>query len=181
MNHLEFHNTGPDQVPGLAVTFGRDPERARFRIGQLNKLAIEFSILDKNRAVLIEIDGILDADQTEAMRQRCVALVAETGIADFIVDMRRLEALERGDPAAIVDLANKFKDHDFTVWSNTAVLMPTSERAYEQIELLHSIEVNRGRGVMNYVETIDEAFSWFEEMARRVSAPIALRKTFSPA
>ena len=144
-------------------------------------MAIDFSVLEKRRVVLIEIDGIVSADQIEAMRQRCVALVADSGITDFIVDMRRLESLERGDPAAIVDLANNFKEHGFTIWSNTAVLMPSSERAYEQIELLHAIEVNRGRGVMNYVETVDEAFSWFEEMASRVSAPAATGQFPSPA
>ena len=55
-----------------------------------------------------------------------------------------------------------------TVWSNTAVLMPVNEMAHEQVDLLHAIEVNRGRGLLSYVETIDEAHSWFEEMARRV-------------
>ena len=117
---------------------------------------------------MIKIDGTVDAEQAEQMRQQSVNIVAETGIKNFIVDMRGLESLLDGQTTAIVDLASEFKGHEFTVWSNTAVLMPVNERAHEQIDLLHTIEVNRGRGVLNYVETIDEALSWFEEMARRV-------------
>ena len=45
--------------------------------------------------------------------------------------------------------------------------MPESETARKQAELLHTIEINRGRGVMDYVDTREEAFSWFEEMASR--------------
>lgn len=115
------------------------------------------------------MDGIVDADQIEAMRRDCVALFEETGVTDVIVDMREMESLKNAEPGAIVDLGNDFKKHNITVWSNTAVLMPISPRAYRQMELMLAIEVNRGRGVMNDVETLDEAFSWFEEVARRVS------------
>ena len=48
-----------------------------------------------------------------------------------------------------------------------AVLMPDNPTAREQVEFLHTVEINRGRGVINYVETFDEAFSRFEEMAKR--------------
>ena len=131
-------------------------------------MTIEFSILEKERAVLIKIDGAVDAGQVEQMRQQSVKSVSETGITNFIVDMRGLDSLLDGRTTAIVDLASDFKDLGFTVWSNTAVLMPVNERAREQVDLLHAIEVNRGRGLLSYVETIDEAHSWFEEMARRV-------------
>lgn len=46
--------------------------------------------------------------------------------------------------------------------------MPTDEKAHDQVEFLHTVEINRGRGILNYVKTIDEAFSWFELMASRV-------------
>ena len=144
-------------------------------------MAIKFSVLDKKRAVLIEIDGAVDIEQAQQMRRRSVELVEETGFKDFVVDMRRLESLEHGKTSAIVDLANDFKDHEFTVWSNTAVLMPVDKRAFEQVELLHVIEVNRGRGVISYVETMDEAFSWFEEMAHRISAPATSQHGVSSA
>lgn len=133
-------------------------------------MSIEIKVLNTQRAVLIYLDGAVDAAQTTQMRHDCVNLVSKTGLTDFIVDMRRVTSIENGEPTAIVDLGNNFKKHNFTVWSNTAVLMPLDERAYEQAELMHTIEVNRGRGVLNYVESMEEAFSWFEEMAQRVQA-----------
>jgi hypothetical protein len=45
--------------------------------------------------------------------------------------------------------------------------MPEDESAHEQVELLHAVEINRGRGIISYVDSSEEAFSWFEEMARR--------------
>ena len=101
------------------------------------------------------------------MRQRSVELVSDTGFKNFIVDLRKLESLEKGKTFAIFDLGTKFSDHQFTIWSNTAVLMPTVEKARDQIEFLHTVEINRGRGVINYVETMEEAFSWFEVMDSR--------------
>ena len=134
-------------------------------------MAIQFSILDDKRVVAIQVDGDVDSAQVGQMRQRSVEIVSETGYTDFIVDLRKLESLEHGSTFAIFELGDQFSDYHFTVWSNTAVLMPDSERAREQIEFLHTVEVNRGRGVLNYVESEDEAFSWFEEMAHRVKAP----------
>jgi hypothetical protein len=32
---------------------------------------------------------------------------------------------------------------------------------------MHTVEVNRGRGILSYVESYDEAFTWFDDMARR--------------
>ena len=133
-------------------------------------MSIEIKVLNTQRAVLIDIDGAIDAAQTIQMRRDCVNLTKNTGLTDFVVDMRRVTSIENGEATAIVDLGNNFKEHNFTVWSNTAVLMPLDERAYEQAELMHTIEVNRGRGVLNYVESMEEAFSWFEEMGQRVQA-----------
>jgi len=130
-------------------------------------LAIEFSILDDKRVIVITIDGDVTARQLDEMRQRTVQLIEETGYTDFIVDLRNLKSLERGKVVSIVELGEKYSDSHITVWSNTAILMPSDEAAYEQADLMHTIEINRGRGVMSYVESTDEAFSWFEDMATR--------------
>jgi hypothetical protein len=45
--------------------------------------------------------------------------------------------------------------------------MPEDPAAREQVELLHTVEINRGRGVLSYFESVDEALSRFEEMARQ--------------
>ena len=109
-------------------------------------------------------------DEVDKMRRRSVELVAETGYSNFIVDLRQLESVGHGRTFEIYDLGDSFANYEFTVWSNTAVLMPTNQAAADQIEFLHTVEINRGRGVISYVETVDEAFSWFEEMARRTGA-----------
>ena len=130
-------------------------------------MPIQFSVLDDKRAVLIDVDGEISAAQVADMRQRSVELISETGFANFIVDLRKLQSLEQGHTFAIFDLGEQFSQAHFSVWANTAVLMPETPAAREQIEFLHTVEINRGRGVINYVETFDEAFSWFEEMAKR--------------
>lgn len=130
-------------------------------------MSINFSVLEEQKAVLIEADGEVSAKDVAEMRKRSVELVAETGYSNFIVDLREMLSLERGHTFAIFDLGEKFSDAHFTVWSNTAVLMPLDDAAREQIEFLHTVEINRGRGVINYVETFEEAFSWFEEMGKR--------------
>lgn len=131
-------------------------------------MPIKISVLDDQKAIFVEVDGDITASEVHEMRQRCVKLVDEKGIANFIVDLRKLRSLEGGRTYAILDLGTSFSEIHLTVWSNTAVLMPEDESAQEQVELLYAVEINRGRGIINYVESFEEAFSWFEEMARRV-------------
>ena len=130
-------------------------------------MAIKFSVLDDKKAVLIDVDGDIVAEQIMQLRKRAVELIAETGYKNFIIDFRDLRSLERGRNSAIFDLGQTFSDARITVWSNTAVLMPRDERAREQVDFLHTVQINRGRGIINYVETFEEAFSWFEEMGQR--------------
>jgi hypothetical protein len=130
-------------------------------------MPIKFSIFEDRKVVAIEADGDVSAEEIGDMRRQSVELVAETGMTNFVVDLRNLQSLEHGHTFAIFDLGERFSEAHFTVWANTAVLMPENQAAREQVEFLHTVEINRGRGVINYVETFDEAFSWFEEMAGR--------------
>jgi hypothetical protein len=130
-------------------------------------MPINFSSLEDKKTVLIEADGDVTAAEVTDMRRHSVELVDETGFTNFIVDLRDLQSLEQGHTFAIFDLGERFSEAQFSVWANTAVLMPDNPAAREQVEFLHTVEINRGRGVINYVETFDEAFSWFEEMAGR--------------
>ena len=130
-------------------------------------MSINFSILEDKKTVVIEADGDVTAAQVSDMRQHSVELISERGFANFIVDLRSLQSLEQGHTFAIFDLGERFSEAHFSVWANTAVLMPENPAAREQVEFLHTVEINRGRGVITYVETLDEAFSWFEEMDKR--------------
>lgn len=130
-------------------------------------MGIEISILDEQRAVAIEIAGCLSAEDVREMRRRTVELAEQTGYRNFIVDIRKLLSIEDGSAFVAYDLGEQFKESGFSVWNNTAVLMPEDPAAREQAEFLHTVEINRGRGVLSYVESVDEALSWFDDMARR--------------
>jgi len=129
-------------------------------------MKIEFSILDINKAVAIDVEGHLTTDDVHDMRRRAVELAEQTGHRNFIVDIRRLLSIDQGSTSATFDLGDQFNDSGFSVWNNTAVLMPEDPEARRQAEFLHTVEINRGRGVLCYVESFDEAFSWFDDMAR---------------
>jgi hypothetical protein len=130
-------------------------------------MTTEFSVLDDKRTIVITSEGDVDAAELAQLRQRSAELIEETGFTDFIVDIRDVTSIESGKTFAIVEVGESYSDFRITVWSNTAVLLPVDDVAREQVELMHTVEVNRGRGVINYVDSFDEAFSWFEEMARR--------------
>jgi hypothetical protein len=130
-------------------------------------MSIEYSILDKQKAVSIAIDGHVTADNIQEMRRHTVELAEQTGYRNFVMDIRRLLSIADGSDFAAYDLGEQFKNVGFSVWNNTAVLMPEDPSARAQAEFMHTVEVNRGRGVISYVESYDEAFSWFEDMARR--------------
>lgn len=128
---------------------------------------IEFSKLEKQQVIVITIKGDLSAADMKEMRRRTVAEAGKTGYGNFLVDIRLLRSIEGGNTYATFNLGEQFSEIGFSVWANTAVLMPNDEAARQQAEFLHTVEINRGRGVLNYVESFEEAFAWFEEMAKR--------------
>lgn len=128
---------------------------------------IEFSILSEQEAVAITARGHVTAADVQEMRRRTVELADQTGYRNFIVDIRSLLSIAGGSDLSAYDLGEQFKESGFSVWNNTAVLMPKDPAARAQVELLHTVEVNRGRGILSYVESFDEAFKWFDDMARR--------------
>lgn len=128
---------------------------------------IEFSILNDQKAVAITAKGHVTSAEVQEMRRRAVELANQTGYRNFIVDIRNLLSIAGGSDVSAYDLGDQFKESGFSVWNNTAVLMPEDPEARAQAELLHTVEVNRGRGILSYVESFDEAFSWFDDMARR--------------
>ena len=95
------------------------------------------------------------------MRRRTVEIAEQTGYRNCIVDIRKLLSIEDGSAFIAYDLGEQSKKSGFSVWNNTAVLMPEDPAAREQLELLHTVEINRGRGILSYVESVDEALSWF--------------------
>lgn len=130
-------------------------------------MKIEFSLLHEQKAVVIEIEGRVTSADVLEMRRRTVEIAEQTGYRNFIVDIRQFKSIGDGSTFVAFDLGEQFRDSGFSVWNNTAVLMPEDPDARAQAELLHTVEVNRGRGVLSYVESYEEAFGWFEDMARQ--------------
>lgn len=129
-------------------------------------MTIEFSVLNEQKAVVIKAEGQVTSADVREMRRRSVEMAEQTGYRNFIVDIRKLLSIDDGSDFAAFDLGEQFKEAGFSIWNNTAVLMPEDPAARAQAEFLHTVEVNRGRGVLSYVESYDEAFSWFADMAR---------------
>ena len=130
-------------------------------------MSIKFAVLDEQKVVSITVAGHVTADDIQEMRRRTVELAEQTGYRNFIMDIRRLLSIADGSDSAAYDLGEEFKKTGFSVWNNTAVLMPEDPSARAQAEFMHTVEVNRGRGVLSYVESYEEAFGWFEDMKRR--------------
>ncbi len=124
-------------------------------------MSIEFSMADENRAVLIRIEGHVSEPEIERMRARSSALALESNCSSFIMDISGLELIEKGDALAVYELGEKFQRSGFPYTTRTAVIMPVNPVAREQVEFLHTVEINRGRGVMKYVDDIDQALEWF--------------------
>jgi hypothetical protein len=106
-------------------------------------------------------------EDVQRFRRRSVEMAEETGFRNFIVDLRRLLAIDDGSTLTAYELGEEFKSSGFSVWTNTAVLMPENPAAREQAEFMHTVEVNRGRGILSYVESYDEAYDWFDSMEQR--------------
>ena len=130
-------------------------------------MKIEFSVQDEHRTVVIEGRGRVTVEDVQRMRRRSVELAEQTGYSNFIVDLRGLVSIDDGSTVTAYELGDQFKSSGFSVWTNTAVLMPEDPEARKQAEFMHAVEVNRGRGLLSYVESYDEAYDWFDTMAQR--------------
>jgi hypothetical protein len=130
-------------------------------------MTIEFAVLDEHRAVSVAVEGRVTIEDVQRFRRRSVEMAEETGFRNFIVDLRRLLAIDDGSTLTAYELGEEFKSSGFSVWTNTAVLMPENPAAREQAEFMHTVEVNRGRGILSYVESYDEAYDWFDSMEQR--------------
>jgi len=124
-------------------------------------MSTEFTLLPEHEAVLIKIEGQVSAADIVAMRVRTVELATETSYHNFIMDISEMMPIEGGSTFAAYELGNNFRKSGFPYQTRTAVIMPSDPAALEQAEFLHTVENNRGRGAMCYVESIDEATFWF--------------------
>ena len=119
-----------------------------------------FTILDDQQAAVISVTGHVSHDETQEMRSRTMQIIEETGIHSFVVDISELLSIEQGSTFATFDLGRKFRETGFPLNSKTAVVLPIDLNARKQAEFLHTVQINRGRGEIKYVNDVDEGLFW---------------------
>ena len=124
-------------------------------------MSIEFQVVPEHQAIIIRVGGYVKSAEVRDMRTRTVELAKETGYPYFIMDIGELKLIEHSGSFAVFELGNEFRDSDFPLRSKTAVIMPNDPEALKQVEFLHTVELNRGRGSLRYVDTVEQAYSWF--------------------
>ena len=125
-------------------------------------MSTNVSFMDNRDVIVIKIAGEVGRDEVHDMRSRVVAIAGETSCQHFIMDISELQSIEKGSAFAVFELGEQFAATGFPYQSKTAVIMPRDPLAKEQAEFLHTVEINRGRGALQYVDSIDEALAWFD-------------------
>jgi hypothetical protein len=123
-------------------------------------MSVVFSILEEHKTVLITMSGQVAREDVEQMRVRTLEIAEETKFTNFIMDISELQSIDRGDGYAVFELGHKFRSTGFSLHTRTAVIMPSDPKARVQVEFLHTVEINRGRGELQYVDSIDAGLYW---------------------
>jgi len=123
-------------------------------------MSTQFSILNEHEAILISMTGHVSEEDINEMRQRTTEIAAETGFSRFVMDIEDVLSIAEGSPFAVFELGSKFRSSGFPLQTQTAVIMPTDAKAREQAELMHTVQVNRGRGRLQYVDSLDDGLAW---------------------
>ena len=100
------------------------------------------------------------------MRSRTIEIIEETGIRSFVVDISELLSIEQGSTFAAFELGRQFRETGFPLNSRTAVILPIDLNARKQAEFLHTVQINRGRGELKYVNDVDEGLFWLKNTAK---------------
>jgi hypothetical protein len=126
-------------------------------------MSISFTTLPEFGTIRITATGHIDSAEVNAMRTRTMELAEKTGFDNYIVDLRGLQSIAQGDIFSAYELGDRFRETGLPFRTRTAVIMPFDPAARQQAEFLHTVEVNRGRGDLRYVDDEEEANAWFRE------------------
>jgi hypothetical protein len=124
-------------------------------------MGVDFLVNDVDRVVVIELAGDISEAEVVEMRARTIDLLEDIGPRDFVVDMSAVTSIVDQKTFAAYELGKDFRKIHFPVSVKTAIIMPISPSARRQAEFLHTVELNRGRGLLKYVANYDEALRWF--------------------
>ena len=130
-------------------------------------MSIQFETWPEAAALIIRTRGDVDAVAVDDMRRRTVELTRQTGFHNYLVDMTELRSIANNDTFAAYDLGDRFGKAGIAFSTKTAVILPRDDEARRQAEFLHTVELNRGRGDLQYVEDAAEARDWFHQPRAR--------------
>lgn len=123
-------------------------------------MSIHFSLLQNEQAILIKVSGRTTTPEVAEMRRRTVELQNETRISRYVVDLQNLASIDDGSVFDVHHLGERFSDTGFSPDNVTAVILPANVQARRQVEFMHTVEINRGRGSIKYVQNVDDALTW---------------------
>ena len=123
-------------------------------------MSIHFSLLQNEQAILIKVSGRTTTPEVAEMRRRTGELQNETRISRYVVDLQNLASIDDGRVFDVHHLGERFSDTGFSPDNVTAVILPANVQARRQVEFMHTVEINRGRGSIKYVQNVDDALTW---------------------
>ena len=129
-------------------------------------MSIEFKISEKERIIAIIATGDVDSEEIRAMRKKTIVLYQETDIENFLLDLSQVSSLVEQNTFTTYRLGKEFQDLEFPLSAKTAVILPADDQAREQVKFMHTVEVNRMRGPLEYFESRDQALAWFKSFPK---------------
>ncbi len=130
-------------------------------------MSAKFSVREEHQAVVITVGGEVSQADIDAMRARTVAIVKEMGIRHFVMDVSDLISIERRSTFAAYALGDEFRSIGFPLDAKTAVVMPTNADARKQIAFMHTVEINRGRGPLQEVDSVSDGLLWLNKQRKK--------------
>jgi hypothetical protein len=129
---------------------------------------ITFQNLPDIETIAIKVRGHVAAEEVREMRKQTLQMHRDTGFRNYFVDLGDLESIAHGDDYTAYELGVEFRKTEFSLHTRTAIVLPRNARARQQAEFLHVVEINRGRGELRYVTSLEDATEWFTSCRRPV-------------
>ena len=124
-------------------------------------MGIEFIVNKKDEVILITATASISTADVKWMRNKTVELLEETGIKNYVVDLSKVASIVEQDTLTAYEVGKEFRNVNFPLSTKTAVILPIDESARDQVKFLHTVEINRMRGPLNYVSSYENALEWF--------------------
>ena len=122
---------------------------------------IEFTVNKDDNVILITVINAVSVEELKRMRSKTIELLIETGIKNYVVDLSAVTSVFGQQTLTSFQLGKEFQEIKFPYSTKTAVILPTDEEARSQAKFLHTVEINRMRGPLEYVSSYAEALTWF--------------------